>query len=202
MATNTNSKQLSANQLTNVKNIKDIFLYTKNNYVLCYLRIFSYNLDLLSMEERKAKTANLSASFDGDRKDFVYTTYPREIDLDSYKNSLKSKYSEELTDLGRKHLLQEMIYEAAELASNGENYEHQHFIKIWKSIGSEKTEAEKELRQRAEEFRARYEMVGIHAEILKSTEILKMCNLFGNSTQAPFDNVPGSLTYEPITKMR
>ena len=80
----------TANEFVNVKDIKRKFLYTKDGYVMVYLRIYPYNLDLLSQEERRAKAAALAASFDGDRKDFVYFTFPREIDLDKYKNTLKN----------------------------------------------------------------------------------------------------------------
>lgn len=197
-----NERKMTANEFTNVKDIKKIYLYTKDGYVFCYLRIYSFNLDLLSPEEKRQLTASLAASFDGDRKDFVYFTFPREIDLDKYKSTLKAKYTEEMASLGRKHILRIMLQEAAELATNGENYEHQHFIKIWKKVSVERSDAEQEIRQRIEEFRARYAAAGIPCEIMQASDILKMCNLFGNALQAPFETSTNHLGYEAITKMR
>lgn len=198
----TQEQQKTANEFTNVKDIKGTVLYTKDNYILSYLRIFFYNIDLLSLVEKKSKTAILSSSFEGDRKDFAYVTYPREIDLDTYIGSLKKYYNEELNNLGRKHLLKEMILEASELASSGENYEHQHFIKLWRFAGTDKDEAESALNVRVEEFKSRYSSVGIHVEILKEHEIIKMCNLFGNALQAPYVTVGKNTIYDPITKLR
>lgn len=198
----TQEQKQTANEFTNVKDIKNSILYTKDNYILKYLRIFSYNIDLLSVVEKKSKTNILSKSFEGDRKDWVYVTYPREIDLDIYKNDLKDKYNQELNSLGRKRILKEMILEARELSSSGENYEHQHFIKIWKYLGEHKEDSENALIIRMEEFKARYESIGIHTEILNDQEIIKMCNLFGNALQAPYINVGKNTIYDPITVIK
>lgn len=195
------NNQITANEFVNVKDIKKIYLYTKDGYAFCYLRIYPFNLDLLSPEERKHLTAALAASFDGDRKDFVYFAFPREIDLDKYKSTLKNKYAEELSNLGRKHILRIMLQEAADLATNGENYEHQHFIKIWRMVTADRSDTEQELYQRIEEFRSRYAAVGIPCEIMQAADILKMCNLFGNAQQAPFETATNKLGYEPITKI-
>lgn len=40
-----NERKMTANEFTNVKDIKKIYLYTKDGYVFCYLRIYSFNLD-------------------------------------------------------------------------------------------------------------------------------------------------------------
>lgn len=190
-------KKITANEFTNVRDIRDIFLYTKNGYILCYLHVYPYNIDLLSTEERKAKTTMLSRSFDSDRKDFAYFSFPREIDLEVYKKDIKTKFDQCLNDFGRKHILNEMVLQAAELETNGENYEHQHYIKLWKLLGSDAKDAERDLRMRINEFADRYRMVGIRTEILQAAEIIKMCNLFGNGQQAPYD-VPMDAFYESL----
>lgn len=198
------TKILTANEFTNVKNVNGCFLYSKDDHIFIYLRIHSLNIDLLPDEEKRAKTSNLSASFGSDNKDFVYFTYPREIDLDSYKNDLKKRHGEEIGNIGKKRLLQEMILEANDLATSGENYEHQHFIKLWTWSGPEQDRLENEqaLRYRAEEFKIRYESIGTKADILKEQDILKMCNLFANGVQAPFDIIDNNMIYESITKIR
>lgn len=70
----------------------------------------------------------LAAQFKADRKDFVYTTLPREVDMDKYRQSLKERHGSEI-DLGRRHLLTIMMNQSQRLISAGENYEHQHYIK-------------------------------------------------------------------------
>lgn len=194
---------MTANEFVNVKDIRGGLLYSKDQYVFGYIRIHTYNLDLLSMEERRSKTQVLSSAFGSTRKPFTYMSFPREIDLDLYRNDLKRRHGEELTDVGRKHLLQEMIHEAVDLATSGENYEHQHFIKIWEKIGSDLRDAENTLRTRLEEIRGNYESVGIHAEILKKEpDVIKLCNLYSNAIQAPYDRIGKNSRYEPLTVMR
>lgn len=193
-------EKITANEFTNVRDIKDIFLYTKDNYIMAYLQVYPFNLDLLPRPEQAALTRKLAASFEGDRKDFVYFTYPREIDLDDYKNNLKNRHVEELTNVGRRHLLTIMLQQAATLATNGENYEHQHFLKIWRQQGSDRKDCEREVRTRITEFYQRYTDCQIKVEILQADAILKMCNLFGNAVMAPFD-VPSDLQYDPIFKL-
>lgn len=192
---------MTANEFTNVKDIRKNFLYTRDGYIMAYLRIHFLNISLLPEEEKQGRTRNLAASFEGDRKDFAYCSFPREIDLDSYKDYLKRLFSDEVGNIGKRHLLTELLLEANELATNGENYEHQHYIKLWHYLGTDRQKVESELLRRAEEFKSRYEAAGIPAEILQETEIIKMCNLFGNAVQAPFDQTEGNLLYESIAQL-
>ena len=193
--------EMTANEFTNVKDVKSIFLYTKDGYILTYLRIFYLNINLLTEEEKQAKSQTLTASFENDRKDCTYFTLPREIDLDRYTEELKNLYHSEMTNLGRRHILAEMLTEANMLATSGENYEHQHYIKLWRKIEGDKTNAENEIKSRTEEFKSRYKNVGINTEILQEAEILKLCNLFGNPTQAAYEQVPDNMFFEMFTKI-
>lgn len=193
---------MTANEFTTVKDIKGNFLYTTDDYIIGYLRIFPYNLDLLTKEEKRVKTQNLSSSFDGDRKDFTYFTFPRELDLDEYKSFLKEQYQEELQSPGRRKILELMILEAVKLSSIGENFEHQHFIKLWMQAGNNLNDSKHELYARLEEFRERYKMVGVESTILGETEIIKLCNLFGNSLHAASEQVDPSTLYAAIPQFR
>lgn len=180
--------------------VSENFLYRKDGYIMAYLRVYSYNLNLLTKPERQAKTKNLSASFKDDRKDFVYFTLPREIDLDKYKGHLKNLYQEEMK-LGKRHILAGMLIEATVLSTSGENFEHQHFIKIWRK-GKEKKTVETELLERIQDFRTRFAGAGINTEILEEPEIIKLCNLFGNSLQASYESTDKTAIYTPIMQIQ
>lgn len=200
----TNPKEITANELTNVKDIKGHFLYTKDGYVIIYLRVYPYNLDLVSKVERGAKTEALAASFSSDKKNFDYLSIPRELDLDEYKNFLSKAYQEEQESkhsLGRRGILRIMMKEAHMLSTSGENFEHQHFLKLWAYLGSNPQESKHNLLERAEEFRQRYDMAGIKCTILEETDIIKMCNLFGNSIQAAHETYENA-DYIPLALLR
>lgn len=199
---NVNAREQTANEFTNVKDIKGNFLHSKDGYLFGYLRVYPYNLELLSKEERRIKTQNLSLAFEGDKKNFDYCAFPREIDLDDYKNYLKKQYQEELTDIGKRQILAIMIREAAELSTSGENYEHQHFIKLWELIGRNINDTKHELTVRLEEFKQRYDMAGIVTEVLGETEIIKLCNLFTNSQQVTYMTSVENMVYTPMPRLK
>lgn len=192
----------TANEFVNVKDIRGNFLFSKDDYLFGYVRIHQLNLDLLSREERYIKTQTLTTSFEADRKSFDYLSFPREIDLDDYKNSLKEKYKSEINDLGKRRILLIMMQTAQALTTSGENFEHQQFIKIWQRIAGHEAEAKHELYMRLEEFKARYISVGVQAEILGEQEIMKLCNLFGNSRQVSYENIESNLVYSNIPQIR
>ena len=168
-----------------------------------YLRIFPFNKDLLSYEELRAKTQILTAHFDSDRKSFSYFSYQREIDLDGQKKHLEKRYTSELTSVGTRHLLKIMINELNTLSTSGQNFEHQHYIKIWESYtSSNRMEKENELKIRLQDFKNRYNAVGIQTEILEQQDIMKVCALFSSSAQAPFLQLRKNMRYEPMVKLR
>lgn len=192
---------MTANEFVNVKDIRDIFLYTKNDHIFCYLRIYPFNLDLLSLEERQALTDRIAASFDGDRKNFDYCTLPRELDLDSYKNELKQRRLECLEQLGRKNIIDVLLQQATDLSSSHENFEHQHFFKLWIHVAASRTTAEAELKERVYMLMNIYKEAGIDCEILIEKEIIKLCNLFSNRRSASYDVIGGTLQPEiPMLK--
>ena len=190
----------TANDLVNVRDIKDIFLYTKNNYIIAYLSLSNINIDLLSEDELEILTQRQAMSFEGDRDNFDYFSLPSQVNLDPTKEYYKQKH-QETDDLGKRKGLNLMLQEVTYLSSNGENFEHRHYIKIWKMIGSNLKDTQKELNIRINEFRERYMDAGIICEILRENEIIKMCNLFGNPQQAPYVG-GGSNFYETIIQIK
>ena len=182
-----NATEKTANEFVNVRDIKDIFLYTKDSIIFCYLRIYPFNLDLLPTVDRKALTNRIAAQFDGDRKNFAYESYPRELDLDEYKNYLKQKRMECLEHMGRKNIIDILIRQATDLSSGNENYEHQQFFKIWAEAHEKQASVEADLRERINNLRNIYLQAQIKSEVLKEREIIKLCNLYGNRRSAVFD---------------
>ena len=192
---------VTVKEFMGVKDIRGCFLYRTDDLIIAYLRVYFLNLDLLSDEDRSSKTETLTHMFEGDRKNFVYEAYPREIDLDKYKTELKDRYKAELNHIGKRHILTMMLNEAVELASNGENFEHVHFIKLWTAAGRNRLDREKELKERLNDFQKRYAAVGIRTEILNEQEIIKMCSLYGNAVQAVYDVPVKNTLYEQIGRI-
>lgn len=188
------SGQMTANEFTNVKDIKGQFLYGKDKMLYTYLKLEPLNLSLVSVEELKVKTKAFTRTFDRQTGAWMYFTLPREVDLDIHKNHVKKAYEEALNDIGHRMLLEMMLQHINELSGN--NYDHQHFIKLWRESGTDAGEAEARLRERANDFKGIFQNAGIKTEILRDVEIIKLCNLYGNNRQAAFEGTPK--LYEPV----
>ena len=181
-----------------VADIRGQYLYRKDGYILTYLRIYPYNLELMTTEARRGVTNQLAATFKEDRKDFDYFSLPREIDMDKYKTSLKERYQNEIV-IGKRRLLNMMMEQCASLIMSGENYEHQHFLRIW-GLGSaaDRSRVEEALAGRIKEFEVRYKQAGIDCEILQESDIVKLCNMFGNSVFAGHELTDDNTLYAPL----
>lgn len=186
----------SVRDFVDAADVRGIYLYRKDGVICTYLRIFNFNLELLKKEECQGKTDALSAGYKDDRKDFDYLSLPREVDLDKYKQTLASKHSQAM-QIGKRHLLGIMMKQCARLSMSNENYEHQHFVKIWKPANKKNYKSvEDELGERIRNFEAKYKAVGINCEVLSESEIIKLCNMFGNNIQTGYDS--NDLLYDPI----
>lgn len=173
--------KISCNELINFQDIKNIYLYSKDDFIFCYLKIEPYNTDLLTTAALRSKT-NYLTSLQKKEKYLVYFTLPQELDLTEYKNNLKGHYSSEMSSPGNKRTLMEMIKNILLLTNNKENYEHQHYIKIWEKIGKSKPETEKIIKERIYDLEKTYLYVGMDVRVMKENEIIKMCNLASNSS--------------------
>lgn len=198
-------KVMTANKFTNVKDIKNNILYTKDDYIMGYLRIYPYNIDLLSEEDKKSKTNQLTAQFKGNDLNFTIFSLPREVDIDNYKSFLERKYQEEVVYQNKKLILSLMIRRAIELSTLSENYEHQIFLKVWKKNESgarKELLIENEIRSFLNDLKQYYASVKIQCEILEENKILELCNLFANGIKEVQIPSNQSISYTPHTILR
>lgn len=191
--------KISVNEYVNVKDIKKNFIYTKDNYIIGFLRIPFINIALLNKTVLDSRTNNMKAAWKGDKKRFNYISLPREIDLDQYKEFLNKKYKNELEHLGRRKIISLMSLEGTKLSTSGENFEHLQYAKLWEPIGSNLKNAEDILTDRLIDYKQRYDLAGTSAEILNEKELTILCNLFKNAAQAAFDVVDSNLMWSNIT---
>ena len=188
------TSSLPARDFIDAADVRGIYLYRKDGYIFSYLRVLPFNLDLLSDEEKNALTEKLTAKLRNNRKDFIYASFPREVDLDGYKKNIKDRHQHEF-NIGRRHILTGMMRQATVLTLGG-NYEHQHFIRVWEK-NKNRAKAEELLKDRISDFKQIYKENGIECEILGEKEITKQCNLYGNALQANFEHTDNA-QYTPL----
>lgn len=189
-------KKLTANELTDVKDIRRNTLYTKSEYILGYLKLKPINIDLLTKEEKESLCISLTSTFKTEKKPFSFYSIPRAIDMDSYIKFLSDKYDQEVVNPKRKMLLNAMISDATNKVMNATNFEHQFYIKVWESVKEKNPEIN--LEERLKDFEERFRSVQNETYRLSDIEIIKLCNLFGNSNTAILENYDPNIQYTPI----
>lgn len=186
-----NVAQQTAQDMTNIKDIRNNYLYTQNGLVMMYIKVHPINHDLYSEREKKHLTRRLSAQFAGDRSPFKFFAVSRTTDI----SPLLADYEQRRTNTGdavRRRLLRDEMSALAEFSLSGDAVERRFYFCIWRAVGEQ---VEKEISNRANEFVSRFQNAGIIAEIIDDREIAQLINLLHNPAYAQ-SNVIDSLSFK------
>lgn len=169
--------QETVQDFVNVKDIRKNFLYTKNNKVFSYIRVYPIDINLFSRKEKKSKTNTLTKEISAVLEEpLKFLAISRSTDI----SSLLEEYQKILstsTDQNQKELLRKEMISLAERATSGEAMERQFYIPLWHD---EEDGAETELEKIANDYIFAFNSIGIKAKILGEKEIYQLCNLFSN----------------------
>lgn len=88
--TSDGKEQQTANEFVNVRDIRDRYLYTRDNKVMMYIKINPIAIDLLSEREKKILTKQLTAELSAEQKPFKFLAVSRPVDI----SPLISEYSQ------------------------------------------------------------------------------------------------------------
>lgn len=191
-------RALTANEITDVKDIKNNLLYTKSGYIIGFLRLYPINIELLSRDEMRNICNLLTGEFKSEKEPFTILSIPRTVDMEVYLNFLADISDQEIDNPYRKMLLNDMIMQGSRTVTNGKNYEHQFYIKVWTRYKENVTGSEEIIEEKINDMISRYSAVQNLTKRLDDTEILKLCNLFGNSNTAVLESYDSNNVYIPI----
>lgn len=147
----------TAQDFVNIVDIKDHFLYTKDEYVMSYFKIQPISIELLSEREKESLCNMLTAELSSLNEPFKYIAISRPVDI----SALISEYTALLhnsTDQIQKTLLRKEIYEMNDYALSGEVVERQFYIVLWQKYYDG---VEEDLIKRAKDFIRRFESCGV-----------------------------------------
>lgn len=175
---NVNKKhENTAQDFVNIVDIKDGFLYTKDDFIMSYFRIQPISIELLSEREKESLCNTLTAELASINIPFKFLAISRPVDI----SGLLEEYTEILhntKDHIQKALLRKEIYEMNDYALSGEVVERQFYIVLWQRYHED---VENDLLKITKEFMKRFESAGIRCELLRDGEIVGLCNLVNNS---------------------
>lgn len=167
--------QQTAGEFINVKDIKDKYLYTRDNMVLMFLRVYGVSIDLYSKGEKNQLIKALTAELSDIRYPFKFMAVSRPVDISHLIGDMSAMLKS--AEDKRKELLRQEILQMSAYALSGEIVERQFYISLW-----EKAEdgCERELHKRTLEFSNKFTTNGIGCEVLNEKEIVRLCNLVNN----------------------
>jgi CxxC motif-containing protein len=173
-------KEKSCNEELNIKDIRNNFLYTKDNKIMCYIKIQPLNLYLLSGKEQEQIIKQLSAELSSETKEMKFFSIARPVDVGDLLDDLQQKANNSLDQI-QKALLKKHINETVRLTFTGEAVERQNFLILWQDYNDY---AEKDLLKRAMELINKFANCSIKAEILEEQYIIQLCSGFTNMSFA------------------
>lgn len=169
-------EQQTANEFINVRDIKDKYLYTRDNKIMMYIKLSPISIDLLSEREKKSLTKQLTAELSAEQKPFKFLAVSRPVDI----SPLISEYSQLMANTSnqrQKEILRNEMFVMSNYALSGDVVERQFYIMIWECY---EESVEREISKRCYELTSKFESCGISCEILNQQDIVRLCNLINN----------------------
>lgn len=176
--------QISANRFLNIKDIQGNFLYTLDNKVLSYLKIYPKNCKLMSKEEQKNHAQILTRNFASELKPFKLYFTNRPVNLQKNQD-----YQAELMDKEKNALKFSLQGKRSRsfgnLSVTGKALESEIYLIIW----GENTEyIEQELMKRLNDIKMKFTNSGYRTEILEERLIIQLVNSYTNPDVAYIEN--------------
>lgn len=170
-----NTRQQTAQEFINVKDIREHYLYTLDGLVLCFLKITPISIDLLSKSEKQQFINMLTAELSTIHFPFKFIAVSRPVDISPLLSQLTSLLS--TSDPKQKELLKQEILEMNTFALSGEVVERQFYMTVWNKL---EQDGERETLNQIKRLAQHFEDCQVQTQILKQQEIVRLCNLIHN----------------------
>ena len=167
-----NQKFKTCNEEINILDIRNNTIFTRDDYLIMALKIYSINMQLFSKRELNQKVKEITTELAGDLKEIKFFSISRPTDISKLIDNLREQLSE--TEIQKqKTLLKQSIRETIRLTVTGDVVERQNFVTIFSKNSDI---AEKELQKQAMDLVNKFNNCGIKAEILNEQELIQLCN--------------------------
>ncbi len=181
----------SAQDFVNVKDIQDIFLYTMDGYIISYIKVQSFEKDLLSETEKKVLTKKSTQEFSELEEGFKFIAVSRPVDITplviDYADLMKSSSSPI-----QKQILRNEIAVVSDFSLSGEVVQREFYYMIWEK---ENEDAEADLKKRINDLQEKLSKSGFKCDIIKKPDIIRLCNLVNNPAFATIEGTDTDVTF-------
>ncbi len=173
-------EELSANLFLNIRDIQNNFLYTVDNKVIAYLKIFPKNCKLMSKSEQYAHAKTITSNLASELKQFKIFITNRPVDLQKnqdYQAYLMNKEK----NTKKFSLLNQRSKTFGILSTTGKALESETFFMIWEELTDI---AESNLIKRINELKMKFTNSGYKTAILEEKEIIQLIDSYTNPSFA------------------
>lgn len=157
-------------------NIQNNYLYTRDGYVIGYIKIIPVSVGLLSKREKETLVKQLTAELSVEKEPFHFLAISRPVDMQPLLESY-AHLRNETSDPYRRELLRKEMENLSDFTFGDEIVERQFFFYLSMKAAED---VERDLKKRISEFAEHFEAVGIKTEIIKDQDIVRLCNLVNN----------------------
>jgi len=178
-----NIPNATANEFINVKDIRGNFLFTRDDLMLCYLKLTPISIDLYSKTEKKNIIKTLTAEMSATQFPFKFLAVSRPIDISPLISEHHSLLT--TTNIIQRELLKSEMAVLQNYAMGGDIVERQFYIIIW---GKALEGMERELLNRARQIAENFSGSRIPCEILQQQDIVRLCNLVNNPSYSHIED--------------
>lgn len=164
--------------LINIKDVQNGLLYTKDNYIIGYIRVMPVNISLLSKAEKKRKMDLLKEKLN-EESEYEFLKLSKSVDLSQQLNYLQNLAKECDSENSKKKFgLLQSIRATSRYSQQGEMVENQYYYMF--RMKNEDNNSEKDLRDKLFDFINKLQECEIKAYLLEDMEIVQVANLFCN----------------------
>lgn len=168
------NKNKSLNEFLNIKNIDENFLYTLDNKVITFIKVYPINTELFSEEELENKMDSMSVEFSNEQYAYSIFVIPRKVDISEYvkeQEELKKNIRDEISI----KIVEKRIIATHELVADKNIIENEFYLYIWEE---DSDNVKEKILKRANNWKKRFKDCGFETEILEKTQIILLAKSF------------------------
>lgn len=170
------NKKITVNEYINVADIKNNMLYTKDNFIIGFIKIGTVSISTMSKTDVNILTKTLSSEFASFKDNLRMLKISKPVDISKIVNLYRNMYKNS-TNLKQKELLREATLFLHKYSINGNELENEYYFIVRENLNNF-SELEKKLTNITRKFQSGK----IQANVCTTEEIARLCNLFANSS--------------------
>ncbi len=168
------NKNKSLNEFLNIKNIDENFLYTLDNKIITFIKVYPINTELFSEEELENKMDSMSVEFSNEQYPYSIFVVPRKVDISDYikeQEELKKNIQDEISI----KIVEKRMIATHEMVADRNIIENEFYLYIWED---DSENVKEKILKRANNWRKRFKDCGFETEILEKTQIILLSKSF------------------------